>query len=168
MKKIFLNITLLLTCAYANAQTGYLPSGLNIDKHWRNPIGGDWKLVFSDEFNYTGAPDATMWEAVDRSDANWNPKSEMKASNVTVHNGRCYLTIKNEPNGRYSAAEMISRNTITNQLNEWEHGVFQAKIKMPQAFFSHSTFWLWNHGTDLFYTPYGPTDSEVDIAECDG
>ncbi len=119
------------------------------------PLPG-YKLVWSDEFN-DGKLDTNKWGF--RTDSkHW---STQKPENVSVRDGKIYLTVKKEDAGdkHYTGAGVISKQTF-------KYGYYESRFKVPPGAGWHTSFWMMKHdgkgGT-------GPTASaqELDVCEND-
>ena len=92
------------------------------------------KLVWSDEFNYTGLPDSTKW-SYDTGGHGWgnNEKqyyTQKKPENASVKNGALNITaIKENIDGAsYTSARLVSKNK-----GDWKYGRFEIRAKMPKG-----------------------------------
>lgn len=157
-------ITVSLTLFAQNGQ--YLPGGLNLHNSGNNPFTDrKWKLVFTEEFN--GPLDPDKWDIGDPQDGPVVPPNIAVAvpGNVQVQNGNCTLRIKKESaidyNGNqrdftYGSIQTNKTHNDARLRHEWERGMFEVKIKLAKAAWSHSTFWVYSG--DL-------KGSEIDIVE---
>lgn len=161
-KTIILTYLTLISSLSAIAQNGqYLPAGIDLHEHGTNHFDGNWKLVFQDEFQYTGYPDAGKWHTLESVQDMLNTEvpsaSAYKKDNAWVDGEFCILTAKAESgtmdNTDYSytsaSIETEDWNTVS---GTWTYGMFEARIKMSSAHWMHQNFWLWGA-------------SEIDISE---
>ena len=120
-------------------------------------------LVFSDEFNTDGAPDATKWVYDLGNGGGWG-NNELEyytnsPNNVIVQGGNLKITAKKEPiNGfGYSSARLKSENKF-----EFTYGKIEFRAKMPTG----GGTWpaLWSLGQN-YATNTWPTCGEIDIME---
>jgi len=101
-------------------------------------------LVFEDEFDVNGTPDATKWTFdIGRGPLNdgWG-NSELqyyKSENAMVQNGYLIITAQSEAFGgaNHTSARLKSRNKF-----EQKYGRFEARIKLPQGKGMFPAFWL--------------------------
>lgn len=181
MRKIFCfsAILLFVSTSISFAQNGhYMPAGIDLHAPGNNPWGdGDWTLVFEDEFNYSGVPDPDKWETRDYgrdvAGGNGGAVSVYRSSNVLVQNGNCNIVVrkegvagkggdKGEPRSHYDYTSGEIRTLFENkgwQSINFTEGMFEARIKMCGAFWSHNNFWLLGGNREY------DGDGEIDIAE---
>lgn len=136
-----------------------------------------WKLVWQDEFNYTGLPDADKWDYETGHIANNEQQYYTRArkENVWVENGLLTITAREEeyPNARYSpgsshwttrnpTAPYTSARLITLGKASWLYGRVEIKAKLPAG----KGVWpaLWMMGTDIKSVGW-PACGEIDIME---
>lgn len=170
---------LLYVCFYlpTKAQTGqYLPAGIDLHQHGNDHLSGNWRLVWSDEFDGTTL-DQNKWvtysqcnysgdDQCDNSRLNTAPANSRcvwKDENVIVDGEYCHLVIKRENcswgtvNCNYSAGQISSKiDPLPNMRNVFERGKFEARIKYSGRAGTHSNFWLWGQSN---------IGHEIDIAE---
>jgi beta-glucanase (GH16 family) len=94
-----------------------------------------YTLAWSDEFKGEKL-DLARW--VYRTDSkHWSTQSP---ANVSVSNGKLIFTLRKEKLGGkdYSGAGVISRETF-------EHGYYEARVKMPKGAGWHTSFWMMKH-----------------------
>jgi len=121
-----------------------------------------WQIVWQDEFDIDGAPDASRW-TYELGGGGWG-NAELqtytdKAENVVVENGVLKITALD--NGSpYTSARMITKG-----LFEQAYGRFEARIKMPYGPGIWPAFWLL--GGDIDQNPW-PQCGEIDIMEYRG
>ncbi len=116
----------------------------------------EYSLAFSDEFNQTKL-DTSVWDY--RTDSkHW---STQLAENVTLSDGFLHLNLKKEDaNGKdYTGAGLISKIAF-------QHGYYEARLKVPPGAGWHTSFWLMHHNGS------GGTNTddatvEIDILEHD-
>jgi beta-glucanase (GH16 family) len=121
------------------------------------------KLVWSDEFNYTGLPDSSKW-GYDVGGSGWgnNEKqyyTEKRLENAAVKNGILRITaIKESFEGmNYTSARLITKNK-----GDWKYGRFEIRAKLPKG----RGVWpaIWMLSTDWKYGGW-PESGEIDIME---
>ena len=121
------------------------------------------KLVWSDEFNYTGLPDEKKW-SYDIGGNGWgnNEKqyyTDKRLQNASVKNGVLSITaIKEKFEGLdYTSARLVSKNK-----GDWKYGRFEIKAKLPKG----RGVWpaIWMLSTDWKYGGW-PESGEIDIME---
>lgn len=103
-----------------------------------------FNLVFQDEFDVNGVPDATKWTFdIGRGPLNdgWgnNEAQFYRSENTIVQNGYLIITAKSETFGgvNFTSSRIKSRNKF-----EQKYGRFEARIKLPQGKGMFPAFWL--------------------------
>lgn len=137
----------------------------------------EWKLVWSDEFNYNGLPDAEKWDYEEGFERNEELQYYMKArkENSRVENGHLIIEGRKErkPNPRigegwadwqknrkfmdYTSASLITRNKFG-----FTYGRVEVRAKMPRG----RGMWpaIWTLGTNRGEVGW-PRCGEIDIME---
>jgi len=126
---------------------------------------GDWKLVWSDEFDYTGLPDSTKWSYDTEGNAwGWGNNEKQfytKADkrNGWVENGMLTITaLKDSVEGKpYTSARLITKGK-----GDWLYGRFEIKAKNPTGLGTWPAIWMLP--TDWEYGKW-PASGEIDIIE---
>jgi beta-glucanase (GH16 family) len=121
-----------------------------------------YQLVWQDEFNTDGAPDALKW-TFDIGGGGWG-NNELQtytdnAQNVTVADGSLKITAINT-GGSFSSARIKTQG-----LFEQKYGRFEARIKLPWGPGIWPAFWML--GADIETNPW-PQCGEIDIMEYRG
>ena len=122
-----------------------------------------WKLVWSDEFNYTGLPDATKWDYDVGGDGWGNNESEYYTradkKNAWVKDGFLYITARKEvKEGRqYTSARLVTKGK-----GDWLYGRIEVRAKLPEGRGMWPAIWLLP--TEDKYGGW-PASGEVDIME---
>ncbi len=121
------------------------------------------KLVWSDEFDYTGLPDDSKW-SYDVGGHGWGNNelqyyTERRSENVRVENG--VLTIEahkeNFEGSGYTSTRLVSRNK-----GDWKYGRFEIRAKLPSGRGTWPAVWMLP--TDWVYGGW-PASGEIDIME---
>jgi beta-glucanase (GH16 family) len=124
---------------------------------------GPWRLVWADEFNYNGLPDAKKWD-YDVGGHGWGNKelqfyTARRKQNARVENGRLIIEARKESwKGRdYTSARLVSRNK-----GDWTYGRFEVRAKLPSGRGTWPAIWMLPTGQT-----YGgwPNSGEIDIME---
>ena len=123
-----------------------------------------YKLVWADEFNYTGKPNDKYWN-YDIGNGSWgwgNNEKQYYTSdqkNVYVENGALRITaIKETINGySYSSTRLKSNNKA-----DFKYGYMEASIMLPGAGGAWPAFWMMP--TKSVYGTW-PASGEIDIME---
>lgn len=148
--KILFALVTVFFCLVANAQKD-------------DNAGRKRKLVWGDEFNYTGLPDSAKW-SFDTGGGGWgnNEKqfyTDKRLQNASVKNGILNITAvkENFDGSAYTSARLISKNK-----GDWTYGRFEIKAKMPKGRGLWPAIWMlptsWKYGN-------WPASGEIDIME---
>jgi len=121
-----------------------------------------WKLVWSDEFDYTGLPDSTKWTAETGGNGWGNNELQYytagRRENARVANG--LLTIEaikeNWKDKGYTSARLITKNK-----GDWQYGKVEVKAKLPAGRGTWPAIWMLASVPKLRW----PDDGELDIME---
>jgi beta-glucanase (GH16 family) len=136
-----------------------------------------WELVWSDEFDYTGLPDATKWDYevgfVRNRELQYYTKARQE--NARVEDGNLVIEARCEafPNPGYDAAskrwqksrkdaEYTAASLITLNKASWQYGRIEVRAKLPEG----KGVWpaIWMMGTDRTKVGW-PRCGEIDIME---
>ena len=161
MEKGYFNYIILLA-------TISLLGGIAIAQQSTALVKTKWKLVWSDEFNYSGLPDSTKW-GYDVGDGcpnicGWGNNelqhySVKRLENSRVENGNLIIEAHREIAGtkEYSSARLVSKNK-----GDWTYGRIEVRAKLP----SGRGVWpaIWMLPTEWAYGGW-PLSGEIDIME---
>ena len=132
--------------------------GAPVDKGWTFEANPSW----SDEFNYTGLPDATKWD-YDIGGSGWG-NNELQYYTNTINNakvadGKLTITARKETMGgrEYTSARMVTRKKA-----DFLYGRFEIKAKLPAGKGTWPAIWMLP--TDYVYGGW-PKSGEIDIME---
>ena len=146
------------------------PGAPAIDEPGGIPAG--FRLVWSDEFDVAGLPDASRWSYdTERNFAGWYNNelqyySQARAENSRVENGHLILTARREDlstlglsdwgGQQYSSARLITRSKA-----QWTYGFMEIRARLPCGRGTWPAIWT------LSSPPQGawPDDGEIDIME---
>ena len=122
------------------------------------------KLVWFDEFNTDGAPDATKWNYdLGRGDSGWGNNEEQNytnsATNVIVQGGNLKITAKKEASG---GANYSSTRLKTDGKFKFTYGKVEIKAKLPTGVGTWPAIWML--GSNYATKPW-PACGEIDIME---
>ncbi|GGA99049.1 glycoside hydrolase family 16 protein [Puia dinghuensis] len=144
MKAIAITSLLIGLCVITNAQAQY-------------------KLVWSDEFNYQGLPDSTKW-SYDVGGNGWGNReleyyTNADTANAVVRNGYLYLTARKE---QKDANAYTSARLVTKKKGDWLYGRIEVRAMLPAG----RGLWpaIWMLPTDWKYGGW-PASGEIDIME---
>lgn len=127
----------------------------------RNESNNIWKLVWSDEFDYNGAPDPAKWSQL-TGDLKWNNDEQFytETGNIEVKDGNLVLTAKKE---NYENNQYTSALLRTIDRGDWLYGKIEVRAKLPTG----TGIWpaIWLKPTDEFYGRFDFSSGEIDIME---
>lgn len=120
------------------------------------------KLIWSDEFNYNGAPDSSKWN-YDTGAGGWgNQELEFytkRPQNVHVNDGKLHITALKE---NYEGSEYTSARILTKGRFSFEYGRVEARAKLPTGVGTWAAIWMLGSGID---SVGWPACGEIDIME---
>ncbi|MFG4001810.1 family 16 glycosylhydrolase [Flavobacterium aquidurense] len=122
------------------------------------------KLVWFDEFDTDGAPDATKWTYdLGRGDSGWGNNEKQNytnaAANVIVQGGSLKITAKKEASG---GADYSSARLKTDGKFKFTYGKVEVKAKLPTGVGTWPAIWML--GSNYATKPW-PACGEIDIME---
>jgi beta-glucanase (GH16 family) len=121
-----------------------------------------WKLVWSDEFNYKGLPDSTKW-GYDVGGNGWGNHEKEFYTNRTLKNARVEkgnLVIE-AIKEKYNNLDYTSARLTTKGKFDWLYGKIEVKAKLPKGLGTWPAIWMLNSRSPLKW----PDDGEIDIME---
>jgi Beta-glucanase/Beta-glucan synthetase len=120
-----------------------------------------WKLVWSDEFNYQGQPDSTKWGH--EIGSNYNNELQFytyqRLNNACVKDGNLLIIARRE---NYKGAKYTSARISTYNKFHIQYGKIEARIKIQSRKGIWPAFWMLGQN---FYTVGSPKCGEIDIME---
>ena len=137
-------------------------SGQTISKSITITVNVLLSLVWSDEFDNAGAPDASKW-GYDLGAGGWgNNELEYytnRVDNVSISNGTLKITAKREAyNGSpYTSARMLTKNKFS-----FKYGKLEVRAKLPAGGGTWPAIWLLGDNSN---TVAWPGCGEIDIME---
>ncbi|NMM47832.1 carbohydrate-binding protein [Marinigracilibium pacificum] len=121
------------------------------------------KLIWSDEFNYTGVPDPSKWKyflGPNPYNNEWQYYTK-RTQNVRVENGVLVLEARKDyggdPNREYSSGRIETKDVI-----DWRYGHFEIRAKLPGGKGTWAAIWMLP--SDKVYGNW-PKSGEIDIME---
>jgi beta-glucanase (GH16 family) len=121
----------------------------------------DWKIVWSDEFNYTGLPDTSKWGNevgfIRNNELQYYTKQRLE--NSRVENGNLMIIGKKEA---FKTAGYTSASLTTDGKQSWTFGKIEARIKLPEGQGIWPAFWML--GQNIRQVGW-PGCGEIDIME---
>jgi len=127
-----------------------------------------YELVWSDEFNYTGLPDSTLWTP-EVGGGGWGNNelqyyTKDNLSNARVEDGHLIIEASKE---NYLGADYTSARLITySNGHSFTYGKIEASIKLPFGQGIWPAFWMLGDG--IFEGTPWPACGEIDIMEMIG
>jgi beta-glucanase (GH16 family) len=129
------------------------------------PVELPYQLVWSDEFNGTGLPDASKW-MYDVGGNGWGNNeleyyTDSKTANARMENGNLVIEARKESLGgrNYTSARLLTKNKAA-----WTYGRFEIKAKIPRGRGIWPAIWTLSASEPLKW----PEDGELDIMESVG
>ncbi len=121
------------------------------------------KLVWSDEFDYTGLPDSTKW-GYDVGGHGWGNNEKQfytseRLENAAVANGVLTITAIKES---HEGSDYTSARLVTKNKGDWKYGRMEIKAKLPKGVGVWPAIWMLP--TDWKYGGW-PESGEIDIME---
>jgi beta-glucanase (GH16 family) len=124
-----------------------------------------WQLVWSDEFDYSGPPEASKWK-YDVGGDGWGNKelqyyTERRKENARVENGHLIIEARRDGSGgnEYTSARLVSKGK-----GDWTYGRFEVSAKLPSGRGTWPAIWMLPS-----LKTYGdggwPDNGEIDIME---
>lgn len=127
----------------------------------------EYELVWSDEFNYEGAPDPEKWNFEIGASGWGNNELQYytdRLENARVEDSVLTITAREE---NYEGANYTSARMITYENGHyWQYGRVEARIKLPEGQGIWPAFWML--GKNIFEGTTWPATGEIDILEMIG
>lgn len=122
-------------------------------------LAADWKLVWSDEFNGSGAPDPANWTYEEGFIRNRELQfyTADRRENARIEGGKLVIEARREP---WKSAEYTSASVVTKGKAEWKYGRIEVRAKLPGGRGTWPAIWMMpNDGMRW------PNKGEIDIME---
>jgi beta-glucanase (GH16 family) len=122
------------------------------------------KLVWSDEFEYTGAPDSVKWDF----ELGYIRNKELqyytdRNENVRVEDGNLVIEARNDSFQIEGKKHPVtSASLMTKNRAEWQYGRIEVRAKIPSALGTWPAIWML--GTNIQEVGW-PACGEIDIME---
>ena len=120
------------------------------------------KLVWSDEFNYSGLPDSSKWSYAVGGQGWGNNELEFytarRPENARVENGRLIIEARKEV---WQERHYTSARLVTKGKGDWKYGRFEIRAKLPRGRGTWPAIWMLASTQPLRW----PDDGEIDIME---
>ncbi len=131
------------------------------------PRSDDWKLSWSDEFDYEGGPDPERWE-IDRWPARVvNDEDQAytdRERNLRVKDGKLVIEAHKES---FDNAEYTSARIHTRGKGDFLYGRFEVRAKLPSGMGSWPAIWMLPSSPFKYATKCKEGDVWQGSAECD-
>jgi beta-glucanase (GH16 family) len=121
--------------------------------------------VWSDEFDYTGLPEAGKW-SYDVGGHGWGNQelqsyTERRLDNARVQDGTLIIEARRE---NWQGMEYTSARLVTKSKGDWTYGRFEISAKLPSGRGTWPAIWMlptqWTYGNGGW-----PDNGEIDIME---
>ena len=123
---------------------------------------GDYRLVWSDEFDRDGAPDPTRW-AYDVGGGGWGNNEQQfytddRRENARVEDGHLVIEARREA---WQSRPYTSARLVTRGRGDWVYGRIEVRAQLPVGRGSWPAIWTLGSSTPFRW----PDDGEIDIME---
>ena len=121
-----------------------------------------WKLVWGDEFNYTGLPNPAKWN-YDVGGSGWGNNelqyyTSQRKENSRVEHGMLIIEARKED---YKDKQYTSARLVTKGKGDWQYGKIEVRAKIPDGLGTWPAIWMLGSTTPFKW----PDDGEIDIME---
>lgn len=121
-----------------------------------------WKLVWNDDFGYTGLPDSTKWN-YDVGGHGWGNNerqfyTKQRLENARVDKGYLIIEARKE---EWEGKNYTSARLITKGKGDWQYGKIDVRARLPKGVGTWPAIWMLGSTTPLRW----PDDGEIDIME---
>jgi len=121
-----------------------------------------FKLVWQDEFNYTGLPDSSKW-SYETGGWGWGNKeleyyTAKRPENARVENGMLIIEARKE---NWNNQEYTSARLVTKGKGDWKYGRIDVRARLPKGIGTWPAIWMLGSVPQLKW----PDDGEIDIME---
>jgi beta-glucanase (GH16 family) len=168
IKKILMMLSIALVAVMADCKDdpGITTSGSG-EENDSEESSDKWELVWSDEFNYEGAPDSSRWN-FETGASGWGNNELQhytdRLRNVEVSDSMLVITAREE---NYQGSDYTSARMITYGSGHfWQYGRVEARIQLPEGQGIWPAFWML--GKNIFEGTSWPATGEIDILEMIG
>lgn len=128
-----------------------------------------WQLVWADEFDRDGAPDAARWsydvglgpDGNGWGNHEWQYYTDNRRENARVEGGRLIIEARREA---WQGKDYTSARLVTKGKGDWSQGRFEIRAKLPLGRGTWPAIWMlptvWDLGNGRW-----PDNGEIDIME---
>ena len=152
---------------YTANVTAKSSTGTTISKSVQVQVTISQSLVWSDEFNISGAPDASKWGYdIGNGSGGWGNNELQyytnRPENVVVSNGTLKIMAKKESfsGSSYTSARMLTKNKFS-----MKYGKVEVRAKLPAGVGTWPAIWMLGNNIDV---AGWPACGEIDIMEHKG
>jgi beta-glucanase (GH16 family) len=122
----------------------------------------EFKLVWSDEFNYSGLPDSSKW-SYDVGGHGWGNNelqyyTRARTANARIENGILTIEAIREA---YEGKQYTSARLVTKNKGDWKYGKVEVRAKLPKGVGTWPAIWMLGTTNPFKW----PDDGEIDIME---
>jgi beta-glucanase (GH16 family) len=133
---------------------------------YQQPVtNNEWRLVWSDEFDYAGLPDPKKW-GYDVGGHGWGNKelqnyTDKRKENARVENGVLIIEARKDGDEKnpYTSARLVSKGK-----GDWTYGRFEVKAELPSGRGTWPAIWMLPTRRS-YGAAYWPDNGEIDIME---
>lgn len=129
----------------------------------KNPTAAGWKLKWSEEFNYKGLPDSSIWNYAEGGNGYGNNElqyyTKADTNNAIVKNGKLFITAlkQTRENNKYTSARLFTKDKA-----EFMYGRIEVSAKLPAGKGTWPAIWmLGKNRSEINW----PDCGEIDIME---
>jgi beta-glucanase (GH16 family) len=125
-------------------------------------FGQDWKLIWSEEFDYNGLPNESSWNYFEGMAFN-NEKQHYRSErleNTRAEDGMLIIEAFSE---KYQGANYTSGRIMTKGKKEFLYGRIEVRAKLPTGVGMWPAIWML--GSNIDDMPW-PACGEIDIMKC--
>lgn len=149
---------------YTVLVTGKSSTGKTISQSIQITVTVVLSLVWSDEFDTPGSPDASKWSFETGTGSNGWGNNELeyytnRTDNALIAGGVLKITAKREA---YSGSAFTSARLITKGKFSWKYGRMEVMAKLPEGIGTWPAIWMLG---DNIGTAGWPACGEVDVME---
>ena len=122
----------------------------------------EWKLIWSDEFSYSGLPDSSKW-GFDTGGHGWGNNelqyyTSGRLKNSRVENGHLIIEAHKES---FEGKDFTSARLVTRGKGAWNEGKIEVRAKFSSGNGTWPAIWMLSASEPLKW----PADGEIDIME---
>jgi beta-glucanase (GH16 family) len=109
-----------------------------------------WKVVWSDDFSYSGLPDSTKWN-YDVGGHGWGNNelqfyTKQRLENARVEKGYLTIEARKEP---WEGKNYTSARLITKGKGDWQYGKIEVRARIPRGLGTWPAIWMLASTTPL-------------------